>query len=826
MKKIISLLSVVFFVFVANATVITLDEILYYDLYGIHAGVTTRYSYNGEFLNHDYIFGRNYPVSSSYSIPSTITYEGNTYIVDKITDGCFCDGYEDPHESSFIKNITLPNTIKYIGNCAFRGTGLTKFIIPENVISFSGEDHFKRCDLLTTLFYLPKSAPSNWTATTYTYVPDLVSYSSPSYKINDGNVIAMISFSEDNFNYTGQSPTTTWTNNVEGYSVELTMPTLEKEVGSYLVYIPATFTKGDESFSTEIAYRYTINAASLTAKVQNATRLYGEENPQFNVVYSGFIDGEDESVITTVPTVRTNATPLSNVGYYTISISGGTAKNYILQYKSGILNITKANLEASVNNATKLYGLPNPTFSLSYTGLKNNESTPSWEKQPSFITSAGKNSNVGEYEVNATGAIPINYELTSITPGTLTINPAPLEIKANDATRLYYDDNPTFSYVINGFVNGEDENSLDTAPSISTTADKTSGVGTYDITAEGASSQNYSILYINGTLTITPRTLTASVGNYERLYNEENPTFEVVYSGFVGNEDESVLNERAVASTTATKTSDVGTYTIKVFGGSADNYNLSYTNGTLTIDKAEQTIAWEQDLSALKVGDQVELKAIASSGLPITYTMDSNNVVDIYAVGSKSYMDCLAGGQFLMRAVQEGNKNYHASPRVSNMVTITGNVANAPLLTIMQADNGSVSIPVVNGNTYTFTIKAQTDWRIHSVTFNDEDVTGQLNDNGEYTTPAIVENSKLNVVYEKIGDDAINSAPASSIKIQGTSSGVRVIGAEAGDVIQVYSIDGVLQKSAMSEGTTTEIPLSKDKVYIVKVGAKTLKLSL
>ena len=46
------------------------------------------------------------------------------------------------------------------------------------------------------------------------------------------------------------------------------------------------------------------------------------------------------------------------------------------------------------------------------------------------------------------------------------------------------------------------------------------------------------------------------------------------------------------------------------------------------------------------------------------------------------------------------------------------------------------------------------------------------------------------------------------------------------DMIMVYSADGIQQKSVKVEGLITDIPLSKDKVYIIKVGTKTVKLSL
>lgn len=449
-----------------------------------------------------------------------------------------------------------------------------------------------------------------------------------------------------------------------------TLATIQSGVGTYPI-----------SVTNAVAVNYnltisngtlSINKATLTAKANNTNREYGEDNPSFNVTYLGFVCDDDETALTTSPNMSTSATKASNVGEYPIIISGGAATNYNIVYESGVLTVTKAPLSAMVNDATKVYGANNPSFTISYYGLKNGETAPAWTTSPTFQTEATKRSGVGQYTVNAINGVPKNYDLGAITPGTLTITPAPLTIKANNAVRQYYTDNPTFSYTCNGFVNNENNSILSPVPTLSTTATQTSNVGTYEISVEGASSPNYSISYTNGTLTITPRTLMASVGNYSRPYNEENPEFEVLYSGFVGNDDKSVLNEEPVASTTAIKTSDVGTYQIYVSGGDADNYTFSYTSGILTINKAEQTITWNQDFSnsIIMVGDQIELQAVASSGLPITYTINNDNIAEVYTAGSKTYLDCFGTGDVQILAIQEGNQNYYSSPRVRKVITI------------------------------------------------------------------------------------------------------------------------------------------------------------
>lgn len=764
---------------------------------------------------------------------------------------------------------------------------------------------FESCNKLRTLIYLGTTCPVNWTATSNTYVPSKSHYESPIYSINNASVKEMISFSETTFPYTGKAPTPTWTNNMEGYSVNLSMPTLKKDVGSYEELIPVTITKGDDSYMAQIPYNYTIEPVKLTAKVNNTSRTYGEPNPTFDITYSGFVNGENPTVLTTMPIATTTAMLTSPVGTYPITISGGSAKNYIIEYVHGELTVNKASLAIQVKDSQKVYGSNNPAFSLYYSGLKNNETVPEWITAPQYTTSATKESGVGTYTVNVT-CNPKNYTITSNTPGNLTITKAPLTIKVEDATMEYCGMMPSYSFVYSGFVNNDNPTSLSTLPSVTTTATAKSNAGTYTITPTGAVSSNYEFIYKSGTLTINqrpltvkaqsisrlygennptftivyegfvnnetksvleiepiasttataqnnagtydinvsggkainytfnyqpgiltilPRGLNASVGNYERAYGEENPLFAIIYDGFVGNDTESSLQTKPIVKTNATKTSNVGIYDLVVSGGYSPNYTFSYGNGKLTINKAEQNIEWNQDLSNLEVGSQVELLARASSGLPITYTADNNNFAEIYKAGSKTYMECKAAGSFNLKAVQEGNDNYYSTQRVNKKVTIVGEGEYMPNLIIKQADNGSISMKVTKGSQHTFTIHVESGWKIQSVLFNGIDVTNQLDAQNVYTTPDITEISTLNVIYIQ-ENNAVYAPRSSEVKILPTSTGIKVIGAKVNEIINIYTIDGAMHKVVQADCTEVEIPLEKGRVYVIRVGVSTIKLSL
>ncbi|MBE6945023.1 MAG: hypothetical protein E7459_02920 [Ruminococcaceae bacterium] len=87
---------------------------------------------------------------------------------------------------------------------------------------------------------------------------------------------------------------------------------------------------------------FEIHKAALTVTAGDATRTYGEANPAFNLSYSGFVYGEGEQDLLVAPTATTTAATASDVGEYTIAVSGGRSENYVFSYVSGKLTIVPA----------------------------------------------------------------------------------------------------------------------------------------------------------------------------------------------------------------------------------------------------------------------------------------------------------------------------------------------------------------------------------------------------------------------------------------------------------------------------------------------------
>ncbi|WP_293908484.1 YDG domain-containing protein [Sphaerochaeta sp. UBA5836] len=129
--------------------------------------------------------------------------------------------------------------------------------------------------------------------------------------------------------------------------------------------------------------------AVLTATVGDYSKTYGENNPSYTVVVSGFVPGEDADTAAgyTAPSASSATDATTAIGTYPITIAGGSATNYsFVTSDTGNLTVNKATMGGSVSiSGTAAYGqVLTAVPSLANTGTP----TYQWKRNGNAISGA------------------------------------------------------------------------------------------------------------------------------------------------------------------------------------------------------------------------------------------------------------------------------------------------------------------------------------------------------------------------------------------------------------------------------------------------------
>jgi filamentous hemagglutinin family protein len=259
----------------------------------------------------------------------------------------------------------------------------------------------------------------------------------------------------------------------------------------------------------------TITPAALTVTADNQSKAYGSSDRALTYAVSGLVGGQSAADVLSGSLSRNAG---ANVGTYAITLGSLTANsNYALSYVPGIFTITAANLLAvAADNKSMTYGGLVPTLTYSFSGLVNGDNASVFTG--SLATGATSASNVGAYAITqGTLSAGGNYTI-SFTPGTLTVNPAPLTVIADSVSKPYHTPDPLLTYSYSGLVTGDTD--ADFTGELSRAHGK--NPGSYAI-AQGtlAATGNYVIAdFIPGLLTIespaldVPSQIVRLIANY------------------------------------------------------------------------------------------------------------------------------------------------------------------------------------------------------------------------------------------------------------------------------------------------------------------------
>ena len=660
----------------------------------------------------------------------------------------------------------------------------------------------------------------------------------------------------------GPSTTRTVTYTYEGVSPTIypASTTPPFNAGSYT--IRATINGGSCDLQFSAPYSYTIAPANLIITASNVNRTYGgailsNSAGSLSFTTSGLQNNETIGSVTILYATGLGSGNeiTSSVATYVgmiaaMSPTGGTfsSSNYYISYAPGNIVVIPATLTITAVNKTKVYGSANPTLTYSYSGLVNGDIAPSTLPIPN--TAAVTGSPVGSYTITLSGASDPNYTIDYVN-GTLSVTSATLTITAVNKTKVYGSANPTLTYSYSGLVNGDIAPS--TLPIPNTAAVTGSPVGSYTITLSGASDPNYTIDYVNGTLSVTSATLTVSVTALDKVYNGNNTASVTLTDNRIAgdvltiNKTEATFNNKNIGigksvsvsgisltgadagnytltSSTATGTASITVRSLTITATISDKvYDGNTTaNATLTDNRIAEDVFTVDKTATFNNKNIGTGKAVSVSGISLTGT-DAGNYTYTSAIdaGTASItVRSLTISATTSDKVYDGNTNANVTltdNRISGDVFTVDKTAtfnNKNIGTDKAVAVSGITLTGTDAGNYTLTNATTTSAGTASITVRSLTITATVLDkmyDGNTTANATLTDNRVT------GDDlTVNKTATFNNKNIGTGktvsvSGISLTGTDAGNYTYTSAIDA--GTASITVRSLTISATTSDKVY-------------
>lgn len=247
---------------------------------------------------------------------------------------------------------------------------------------------------------------------------------------------------------------------------------------------------------------------------------------------------------------------------YSIHPLGDENYTYVMDnqhFITGNLSIEPSELTLSSSGATSfVYNGSNQTVGHTLTGV--------YAEDTGYQVSTTSGTNAGNYTATLSETSG-NYILGTPSSFSWAITKAVLTLTTGNSSMTYGSSVPTqsFGYSLSGFLGGDTASVITGSASHSTTATSSSNVGSYPITTTGLSATNYTFSAVNGTLTIGPATLTATITSGSATYNGASQSVTVI-SGINGTYSGSASVSQRDAGSYTTTITGTGNYTGNVIG--------------------------------------------------------------------------------------------------------------------------------------------------------------------------------------------------------------------------------------------------------------------
>lgn len=391
--------------------------------------------------------------------------------------------------------------------------------------------------------------------------------------------------------------------------------------GEYQVVV--TVTKAN--YAGTMQKTLTINKRQASIVAHNKQSVYGDELQDLTYTAQNFVS--TDGIVANLTCDLQN-----KVGTYNITIQAIENENYSITYTNGTYTILqRAITVVCQDNQSKIYGDDEPVlkYAIAQGNLVVGDSfSGSIEREP------GK--DVGQYAITQGTLDNPNYQIEFV-DGMFTIVARQVLVQVVSQSKTYGEPDSTFAYT---FVHGNFVDDI----TLPLQREQGEDVGSYTISVQDFENPNYQLTSIDGSLTITAKTIQVVANNVDTTYGTEAElTFQF-------DQTQLAFEDVLAGGLQRQAGTDVGTYNITIgdLQTSNPNYQIDFVGATYTINKMQLTIDASQNS-----------KIYGQKDGALAYTITEGSLLfDDVLTGTLSREQGETAGQYQIFANTLAHKNY------------------------------------------------------------------------------------------------------------------------------------------------------------------------
>jgi hypothetical protein len=424
-----------------------------------------------------------------------------------------------------------------------------------------------------------------------------------------------------------------------------------------------------------------LTAQSITFNALTA-KTYGDAPSTLSATGGGSgnpvtFSSSDPGIATTT---GTNGATLTIVKAGIVNIKANQAGNGSFQDAPEVvrqLTINPKSLSVTADNKTRVYGLANPPFTISYSGFVGSETSANLTSEPIATTAAVPTSQAGNYAIVPSGGSANNYSFAyhngvlsvtqasqAITFASLSDHPktdVPFQVNASASSGL-----AVLYSLVSGPATVSSSGVVTLTGTPGTVTVRASQAGNINYTAASNVDRSFAVVDVvvqqNQTITVVdPGTKVYSPGQTFDISVSSNSGLTVTTS--------IVSGPGTLAGNTVTITG-AGTIVLKsVQAGNSNYFPATDVFTQVVVNKATQVVTSPTIPDKYISDPTFSVVAVASSGLTVTLTANNKLIQN-----TSTTFTPLALGEAVITAIQAGNGNY-----LPDTLLLTFNVVSAPV---------------------------------------------------------------------------------------------------------------------------------------------------